>query len=40
MTATPNTNSQEEQLFLDALQGCLQANNDKRITAEVESFRF
>ncbi|CAF3171888.1 unnamed protein product [Rotaria socialis] len=34
MTATPNTNSDEEQLFLATLQECLQADNDKRTAAE------
>jgi hypothetical protein len=35
MTATSNTNSQEEQLFLATLQECLQADNEKRAAAEV-----
>jgi hypothetical protein len=35
MTATSNTISQEEQLFLSTLQECLQADNEKRTAAEV-----
>ncbi len=38
MTATSNTNPQEEQLFLVTLQECLQADNEKRAAAEVNSF--
>jgi hypothetical protein len=40
MTATPSTNSQEEQLFLATLQECLQADNEKRTAAEVNIFNF
>jgi hypothetical protein len=40
MTATPNTNSQEEQLFLATLQECLQADNEKRTAAEVQIFNL
>jgi hypothetical protein len=38
MTATSNTNPQEEQLFLVTLQECLQADNEKRAAAEVNIF--
>ncbi len=40
MTATPGTNSQEEQLFLATLQECLQADNEKRAAAEVILLKY